>query len=67
MHMAKLLNQHLAARAALRLIWRCDPCGVIVNPRLDTGGPHCPYCHQDLKSPMERVPPTAPLDKEPVR
>lgn len=62
--MAHMLNQRLSPPARLRRAWFCDSCRVIVDPRVDSGGTHCPYCHQDLKSPMERKPATAPLSQE---
>jgi hypothetical protein len=67
MHMAELLNQRLDPRTGRRPRWFCDTCKVVVNPKVDSQGPHCPYCQADLVSPMEQTAPTKPLPPEPGR
>lgn len=32
----------------------CPSCERTVEPRIDSQGPYCPFCHQNIAVPMER-------------
>lgn len=32
----------------------CESCQVYIEPKMDSQGPHCPWCQSNVLSPMER-------------
>ena len=62
--MARLLNTRFAPAPQRRPLvvkapirekhYFCQSCKIEVEPRLDSAGPYCPYCQQDLAVAMER-------------